>query len=295
MATSEREAARFEEAAVEAARAAGGLLRARFREKKTLEVELKGLHDFVTRVDREAEAEVVGAIRERYPDHTVMAEEGSPHAAPGGYRWIVDPLDGTTNFIHGVPTFAVSVALEDGEGLLAAAIHDPVHDETYHARRGGGAWLEGVRIRCSSPSALDDALIATGFPFRELSRLPAYLVAFEAFVRSTSGIRRAGSAAMDLAFTACGRYDGFWEVGLSPWDVAAGALLVREAGGVVTDVTGGDGFVRSGDIVATGATLHAAMLRITSDAFGKGLESARRRSANGAGGRSRRRGGAERR
>ncbi|MBZ5639878.1 MAG: inositol monophosphatase, partial [Acidobacteriia bacterium] len=176
----------LERTAVAAARAAGEVLRRRFREKRRLRVELKGLHDFVTEVDREAEAAAVGSIRSRYPRHGILAEEGTPSTSEGVHRWIVDPLDGTTNFIHGVPTFCVSVAVEDGEGLAAGAVHDPFHDETFEARRGGGARLGGERISCASPATLDDALVATGFPFRELKRLDRYLAAFEAFVRSTS-------------------------------------------------------------------------------------------------------------
>jgi myo-inositol-1(or 4)-monophosphatase len=257
----------LERAAIDAAHAAGEVLRRRFREKARLRVEQKGLHDFVTDVDREAEAAAVASIRSRYPGHAIVAEEGSPSPAAKGSRWLVDPLDGTTNFIHGVPTFCASVAVEDEEGLAAGAIHDPFHDETFAARRGGGARLGEERIACASPTGTDDALVATGFPFRELRRLDRYLVAFEAFVRSTAGIRRAGSAALDLAFVACGRYDGFWEVGLSPWDVAAGALLVREAGGIVTDVLGGNRFLETGDVLAAGPSLHAEMLRITRAAF----------------------------
>jgi myo-inositol-1(or 4)-monophosphatase len=152
--------------------------------------------------------------------------------------------------------------------LLAGAIHDPIRDETFHASRGGGAKLDGEPIRCSAPGKMGQALIATGFPFRELSRLGGYLEAFEAFVRSTAGIRRAGSAAIDLAYTACGRYDGFWEIGLSRWDIAAGTLLVREAGGTVTDVVGGDGSLDSGDIVAAGPGMHGKLLEVTKRAFG---------------------------
>ena len=258
-----------EAAAIAAAHAGGEVLRRRFREATRLVVEEKGLHDFVTEVDREAEAAVLSVLRARYAEHGILAEEGSPRAEGHGSRWIVDPLDGTTNFIHGVPTFCVSVALEEDRELVAGAIFDPVHGETFHARRGGGAWLGDGRIACSRPSSAHDALIATGFPFRELSRLDRYLEAFEAFVRSTAGIRRAGSAALDLAFTACGRYDGFWEVGLSPWDMAAGALLVREAGGIVTDVLGGPGFLARGEIVAAGSALHPRMLEVTRAAFGR--------------------------
>ena len=253
----------FERAAVEAAHRGGEVLRRRFREPGRLRVEAKGLHDFVTEVDREAEAAVVGHVTGLFPDHAVLAEEGSPEAARAEYRWIVDPLDGTTNFIHGVATYAVSVALEGPDGLVAGAVHDPFHDETFHAALGTGARLNGEPIACSRPASLDHSLIATGFPFRELERLDRYLAAFEMFVRGTSGLRRAGSAALDLAFTACGRYDGFWEIGLSPWDVAAGALLVREAGGVVTDVAGGDTFLDGRSIVAGAPTIHGAMLAIT--------------------------------
>jgi myo-inositol-1(or 4)-monophosphatase len=258
----------FEQVACDAAKAAGRLLRERFLDDTRLSVETKGLHDFVTVVDRQAEAAVLGHLSEHFPDHAVMAEEGSPDAEAAGYRWIVDPLDGTTNFIHGVPVFAVSIALEDPDGLVAGAIHDPIRDETFHAHRGGGARLNGSPIRCSQPAGPHEALIATGFPFRELSRLERYLSAFEAFVRSTAGIRRAGSASIDLAYTACGRYDGFWEVGLSRWDIAAGVLLVREAGGKVTDVVGGDTQLDSGDIVAAGEGFHATMLDVTRAAFG---------------------------
>ena len=259
---------RFEEVACEAARRGGEILRSRFREGPGLRVELKGLHDFVTEVDREAEHAVVELLRRRFPDHGVLAEVGSAGASGSGFRWVIDPLDGTTNFIHGVAVFAVSVALEGPEGLLAGAIHDPVHDETFHAHRGGGAKLDGGAIRCAELGGLDEALLATGFPFRELGRLDRYLRTFDAFARSTAGIRRAGSAALDLAYVACGRYDGFWEIGLSRWDIAAGCLLVEEAGGVVTDVSGGNGFLASGDLLAAGAVVHAAMLPVTRASFG---------------------------
>jgi myo-inositol-1(or 4)-monophosphatase len=260
--------AAFEAAACEAARAGGRILRERFRAERPLRVELKGHHDFVTEVDREAEAAVVGCLLGHFPDHEVMAEEGTPRAERRAFRWVVDPLDGTTNFIHGVPVFAVSVAVEDDRGLAAGAILDPLRDEMFHARRGGGAFLNGEPTRCSTIPDLHAGLVATGFPFRELSRLGAYLRSFEAFARSTAGIRRAGSACLDLAYTACGRYDGFWEVGLSRWDIAAGALIVREAGGTVTDVLGGDHFLESGDVVAAGARLHPCLLEITRAAFG---------------------------
>jgi myo-inositol-1(or 4)-monophosphatase len=253
----------FEEVAVEAAHAGGAVLRRRFSDRERLTVEVKARHDYVTAVDREAEAAVVEVLRHRFPAHAILAEEGSTGGAHATYRWIVDPLDGTTNFIHGVPAFAVSIGLTDESGLIAGAVHDPCRGETFHALRGGGAFLNGSRIACTHLDHLDAALIATGFPFREMVHLPAYLAAFERFVRSTSGLRRAGSASLDLVYTACGRYDGFFEVGLKPWDLAGGALVVMEAGGLVTDVHGGREFLREGSVVAAGARLHAAMLAIT--------------------------------
>ncbi len=258
----------LEEAACEAARLAGKVLRQRFRTEVASRVETKGLHDYVTAVDREAEAVILEFLGARYPDHALMSEESHPDAQRTHYRWVIDPLDGTTNFAHGVTPFAVSIAVEDDEGLAAGAVYDPIHDEMFQAHRGGGARVDGEPIRCSQPTNSDDALIATGFPYRELSRLDAYLEAFAAAIRSTAGLRRAGSASIDLAYTACGRYDGFFEIGLCRWDLAAGALLIQEAGGRVTDVVGGSSFADSGDIVAAGSKMHAALLGITREAFG---------------------------
>lgn len=258
----------FERAACEAAREAGKVLMRSFRRAQGFEIETKGLHDFVTEADHAAEEAAVGHIKARFPDHRVMSEEGAPRTAAASFRWVIDPLDGTTNFIHGVTPFSVSVALEHEASLLAGAVHDPYHDETFHAVRGGGAKLNGEPIACSGLETLDMALIATGFPFRELSRLEGYMKAFEACVRTTAGLRRAGSAAIDLAYTACGRYDGFWEIGLSRWDIAAGSLLVMEAGGLVTDVLDGQTYLDTGDIVAAGPTVHARLVGITKKAFG---------------------------
>lgn len=174
----------------------------------------------------------------------------------------MDPLDGTTNFIHGVPVFAVSVAFQDRDGLSAGAIYDPLQDELFHASRGGGARLNGRPISCTRLDVMSEALLATGFPFRKLDRLDDYLETFAIFTRAAAGIRRAGSAVLDLAYTACGRYDGFWEVGLNAWDVAAGGLLVQEAGGRVTDTTGGPSFL-DGNIVAAGPAIHARLVAVT--------------------------------
>ncbi len=252
----------MEQAAVEGARLAGKLVKERFRSERHLDIREKAVHDFVTEVDRASEDALTGYIAGRFPDHAIMAEEGSPEEPRVGYRWIIDPLDGTTNFIHGIPMFAVSVALEDRDGLLAGAIYDPVHDEMFHGSRGCGARLNDNPIRCSAPLRFDDALLCTGFPFRYFHKADSYLKVFRNFMEATSGIRRAGSAAMDLAYTACGRYDGFWETGLSPWDMAAGALLVREAGGVVTDFRGGGDFLGDGEIVAGGPAVQTRMLGV---------------------------------
>ena len=262
------DAREFETIACAAAREGGKVLRRRFGRTGSVRVLEKGLHDFVTEVDHEAEEAVIGILKRNCPDHVVMSEESSPKARSAPLRWVVDPLDGTTNFIHGVPTFAVSVGLEDADGPLAAAVFNPISDEMFHAHRGGGTRLNGGPVTCSDPEGPSQALIATGFPFRELTRVKDYLIAFEAFIRSTAGLRRAGSAAIDLAFTACGRYDGFWEIGLSRWDIAAGVLLVLEAGGKVTDVAGGSTHLDTGDIVAAGPRMHSMMLEVTRQAFG---------------------------
>jgi myo-inositol-1(or 4)-monophosphatase len=181
----------------------------------------------------------------------------------------VDPLDGTTNFIHGFPMFAVSIGLADAQGMRVAAVFDPVRDEMFTAARGQGARLNGEPIKVARPGRLAHALVVTGIPFRSVDRLEQYLATFRAFIGQSSGIRRDGSAALDLAYVACGRYDGFWEMGLSSWDVAAGSLIVNEAGGVVTDFTGRAGYVESGDIVAASPDVHPAMLKIVRDAYGR--------------------------
>jgi myo-inositol-1(or 4)-monophosphatase len=277
-------------AAVSCARAAGRVLLDHWGRRATLSVQRKGPNDFVTAADRAAEDAVIRILRSRFPDHAIVAEEsasdsgavgrdaGGPRdagslrdaagrdAAPG-YRWFIDPLDGTTNYIHGIPTFGVSIGLMDAQGMRAAAVFDPVRDEMFTAARGAGAFLNGEPIRATRPGKLANALLVTGIPFRSLDRLENYLASFKAFIRGSAGIRRDGSAALDLAYVACGRYDGFWEMGLSSWDVAAGSLLVTEAGGVVTDFHGRGDYVASGDIVAAGPEIHAPMLSIVRDAW----------------------------
>lgn len=254
-------------AAVAGARAGARVIMDYWGKRGTYPIQEKGRNDFVTVVDRRAEEAIVGLIRERFPDHAIVAEESSPTARPGGFRWYIDPLDGTTNFIHGYPLFGVSVALADPQGMRAAAVYDPLRDEMFTATRGGGAFLNGKPIRVSPAEKLSQALLVTGFPFRSLDRLDPYLATFRSFVLGSSGIRRDGSAALDLAYVACGRYDGFWEMSLSPWDVAAGSLLVREAGGTVSDFLGREGYLETGDIIAASLNVHPAMLRIVRESI----------------------------
>jgi len=199
----------------------------------------KGRSDFVTEVDVESERVIVSTLLEQFPDHRVLAEEGTENESGGDQppvRWIIDPLDGTTNWLHGYPEYAVSIAAEDGAGLRAAVVLNSATGELFEASRGGGARRDGQPMRVSDLSTLDLALVGTGFPFKKLNVLPAYLETMSRVLRSTAGIRRAGAAALDLCDLACGRLDAFWEYWLMPWDVAAGALIVREAGGVFEEL-----------------------------------------------------------
>lgn len=254
---------------VACARAGGRILMDYWGKRRSYTVEQKGPNDFVTVVDREAEQAIVRLVRERFPDHAIQAEESPVSEGTVGYRWYIDPLDGTTNYIHGFPFFCVSVGLADPQGMHAAAIFDPLRNEMFTAARGYGAFLNNEPIRVSPAAKLSQGLLVTGIPFRSLDRLDEYLTSFRAFVHASSGIRRDGSAALDLAYVACGRYEGFWEMSLSPWDVAAGSLIVEEAGGVVTDFQGRGGYMASGDIIAAAPPIHPAMLRIVKDAYRK--------------------------
>lgn len=251
---------------METARAAGDvLLHYASRDKQ---IELKGRADLVTVADRESEALIVGAIRKRYPEHRILAEEsGLVVTGTNGVaspRWIVDPLDGTTNFAHGFPTYSVSIGFETDGRLECGAVFDPVRDEMFHARRGGGAWLNEDPIRVSEVSELADALLLTGFPYGFRERPDEPLGLFRAFLIQAQAVRRAGSAAIDLCYVAAGRSDGFWELGLRPWDTAAGAAILREAGGRISDCSGETFSVDRGEIVASNGRIHEAMLRALS-------------------------------
>ena len=234
---------------VRAARKAGELIVRQMEKVQGLPIDSKGRNDFVTEVDRKAEAVIIEVIRKAFPDHGILAEESGAHAGDE-HEWIIDPLDGTTNFLHGFPQFAVSIAMRVKGRLEQAVVYDPLRGELFTATRGHGAMLNDHRIRVSRQKSLDGALLGTGFPFRSLDHLEEYLAMFRALFPVAAGIRRAGAAALDFAYVACGRLDGFWEFGLKPWDIAAGALLIKEAGGMITDMDGSDSFLASGNVVA---------------------------------------------
>jgi myo-inositol-1(or 4)-monophosphatase len=229
---------------------AGKLIRERIGRIGGNAVFSKGPSDFVTEVDRASEAMIIDAILGRFPDHQILAEESAHGSLGEGMTWVIDPLDGTTNFIHGFPFVAVSIGACEGGIPVLGLVLDPIREELFTARRGGGAYLNGHPIRARQGIQLKEALIATGFPFRSKWLIDPYLASFKAIFEQVSGLRRAGAAALDLAYTAAGRVDGFWEPGLAPWDIAAGALLVTEAGGHVCDFMGGQDFLATGHVIA---------------------------------------------
>jgi len=238
--------------AVKAARRAGSIIERSAVSGVALDVRAKQRNDFVTQVDRAAEQAVIDVVRKAYPDHAILAEEsGELPGASAEYCWVIDPLDGTTNFIHGFPQYCVSIAIQQGGKPVHAVIYDPSKNELFTASRGRGAFLNDRRIRVTRCRRLEDALVGTGFPFRELNRLEPYMGQLGRIMGSCAGVRRAGAAALDLAYVAAGRLDAFWEMGLSPWDMAAGALMIMEAGGLVGDFSGDSGYLDSGDIAAS--------------------------------------------
>src|SRR5215510_5781982 len=226
--------------AISAARRAGDVIIRGLNRLHRLDVRAKGQNDFVTEIDTQAEAEIIEIVRKHYPDHAFLAEE-SGKTGDSEFVWIIDPLDGTTNFMHGFPQFAVSIGVQRRGRMEHAVVYDPLRQELFTASRGDGAQLDGKRIRVSPHIGLERALIGTGFPFRQnLHWADSYLAMLKAVMQSTAGIRRPGSAALDLAYVAAGRLDGFWEIGLSPWDTAAGILLITEAGGLVGTLNGAE-------------------------------------------------------
>ncbi len=248
--------------AIAAAHAGAEVLAPYFRDAG-LEVRRKAENDFVTQADKESEAAVLAEIRKRFPEHRILAEEGGGAGVGSGeYEWLVDPLDGTTNFLQGLPVYSVSVACRKSDELLVGVIEDPEGKNLFTATRGGGAFWNGRPMAVAPRDGLTGAFLATGYPFRALSTLDLYLEIFRDVFHHAKAIRRCGSAALDLAYTAAGVYDGFFEFRLSPWDIAAGILLVREAGGVVTDLDGGERFFSSGNIVAGSPAVQRGLLAV---------------------------------
>jgi myo-inositol-1(or 4)-monophosphatase len=248
--------------AVRAARRAGEIIVRSMNRLESLTVASKGRNDFVSEVDRAAEHEIIGTIRRHYPQHAFLAEESGRSGGPHDTLWIIDPLDGTTNFLHGFPVFAVSIACQIKGRLEHAVIYDPLRQELFTASRGAGAHLDNHRMRVSKARALDGALIATGFPYRANTRyLDAYLAMLRAVTEQAAGVRRPGAAALDLAYVAAGRVDAFWEIGLSAWDTAAGTLLIQEAGGHIGTLTGAD-YRQEGDVVAGTPKVYAALVEL---------------------------------
>ena len=246
--------------AVRAARSAGNIIVRHIDRLDRIQIETKGENDFVSDVDRMAEDEIRAVLGQAYPEHAIIGEERGG-AEDADYVWLVDPLDGTLNYLRGFPQFAVSIALKYRGALEAGVIYDPVRQELWTAKRGGGCTFEGRRMRLQPRPGLDNALLGTGFPLRLRDYHDAYLGMFGDIFRRAGDIRRAGSAALDLAYVACGRLDGFWEIGLKPWDMAAGALMIREAGGIVGDFAGGDAYLETGNIIGGSPRLFADLVR----------------------------------
>lgn len=252
---------RYLQVAARAAQQAGKLIRRGFRNLGTGDIASKGKNDFVTRVDREAEAAITGIIQREFPGHRILAEEGGFSAASSDHLWVIDPLDGTTNFIHGIPHFAVSLALLENDRVIFGLIYEPLAGDRFHAGLGQGAFLNDRPIAVSGTTGLDSALGATGFPFKAPDQAAAYAKAFASLLSKCKDMRRCGSAALDLAYTACGRYDFFWEAHLLPWDFMAGKLLIAEAGGVASDFSGQELPVRESSVLAANKALYPALVK----------------------------------
>jgi myo-inositol-1(or 4)-monophosphatase len=255
------EIVKFLSVAWEAANAAGEIIRESWQQPKT--IDYKGAIDLVTTIDREAERKIVEVLQRNFPDHAILAEEETDLRADNNeYRWIIDPLDGTTNFAHGYPQVSISVGLEQSGRLILGLVYDPLRRECFRAVKGQGATLNGSPIQISTVNELDKALLATGFPYDHREKADFYLTFFKAFLTRCQGIRRAGSAALDLCYVACGRIDGFWELKLKPWDTAAGSLIVEEAGGRVSDFSGKPFSIYGEETLASNGSIHVEMLSV---------------------------------
>jgi len=257
--------------AVKAARRAGNLIHRSADKIDHLTITKKSHADFVSEVDSIAEQTIIQTLLEAYPDHAILAEESGTQGE-SEFTWIIDPLDGTTNFLHGLPQFAVSIALRHKGIITQAVVYDPTKNELFTATRGRGAFLNDKRLRVTKRIHLADSLIGTGFPYTRFEHLDAYLAILKDLMQQTSGLRRPGSASLDLAWLAAGRYDGFFETGLKPWDIAAGCLLITEAGGMVSDLSGNDTYLDSGHICAGSPEIHPQLLQVIAVHLTAGLK-----------------------
>ncbi len=247
--------------ATRAARQAGDIIMRSTERMDKLTITNKSENDYVTEVDQKAEQEIIHAIRKAYPDHAILAEESGQTEGSAEFEWIIDPLDGTTNYLHQFPQYSVSIAVKQKGRLEHAVVYDPLKDEIFSASRGAGAQMNGRRLRVSPAKGLEGALLGTGFPFKDQRYLDIYLQMLKTMIIPSAGIRRAGSAALDLAYVAAGRLDGFWELNLKPWDMAAGLLLIQEAGGMVSDIKGGHNIFETGHVIAGNPKVFKAMVK----------------------------------
>jgi myo-inositol-1(or 4)-monophosphatase len=255
--------------AIEAVKAASEILLDNFGKIVSEDIKEKNRNDFLTFVDTQAEKTIIKILLDNFPDHSILAEESGWQKQNSEFQWIIDPLDGTKNYISGVPNFSISIACRKNEDIILGVILDPVRDEEFTAVRNEGAYLNGSKLQVSQQMSMEKCLIGTGFPFKLKEFLPKYMKTFEDIFSRTSGIRRLGSAAIDLAYVAAGRFDGFWELGLSPWDMPAGSLMIEEAGGKTSDFWGEDFYLDSGYIVATNGHIHQKLIEITGSHFNK--------------------------
>ncbi len=252
--------------ALDAARRAGKVLMASYGKLLNSQISTKSKNDFVTVVDKKSENLIISSIKKNFPSHAIQGEESG---ITGGKDtlWIIDPLDGTSNYIHNIPIFSVSIGVMKNNRMIAGVIYDPVHKEMFWTKRGQGSYLNNKKIHVTKIRSLSESLMTTGIPFRARDRFDEYMESFRRISLGSVGLRRGGSAALDLAYVACGRFEGFWELDLSPWDIAAGSLILEEAGGTITDMWGGGNHFKNGDILATNGLTHKELLKITSAIF----------------------------
>lgn len=250
----------------EIARKAGKFMAGERKSFDSSKIETKGLHDLVSYVDKASEKMIIEELQKLLPESGFIAEEGTNSKQGERYNWVIDPLDGTTNYIQGVPVYAVSIGLLEDEELVLGVVYEVGRDECFYAWKNGGAYLNGQSIHVSDRGDIHDALLATGFPYNDFSKMQSYMIFLEWTMKNARGVRRLGSAATDLAYVACGRFDAFWEYDLKPWDVAAGGVIVKEAGGIVTDYKGGNNYLFGREIVASNPLIYELILGKLTDA-----------------------------